>query len=284
MGILLRLATIVFLSFVMVHGQFQLTFPSVNFPNKGFYCPHSGVAPTYTTQHLCKLACIPATTCLAINYNLSESRCTRLITPCPQANSEITMQYTLFYQRRIQECYQWRKLWTISTNHPRLVLNEKRSRIVSRLIYLSGYYPCYNELQQCFGGTGSLRMNSNQYVCELLLVEPHCIVGWLPFSAGDYIPMNTVSTRQSFLYSKSLDTIQSNRHVLMVHSDLVIGFRPQWKFWSCYKTLSCNRIWSLITKFETPDGLDKAMCRYLYWWGTTYAEKNTIVHILGLIW
>ena len=194
MGILLRLATIVFHSFAMVHGQFQLTFPSITFPNKWFYCPHNGVATTYTTQHLCKLAYIQATTCLAINYNLSKSLCTRLTTPCPQANSEITMQYTLFSQRRIQECYQWRKLWSVSTNHPRLVFNEKRSRIVRRLIYLSGYYPCYNEFQQCYGGTGSLRINSYHYVCELLLVEPHCTVGWLPFSAGDHLPMNTVST------------------------------------------------------------------------------------------
>ena len=193
MGNPLLLTTIVFLNFAMLYARFDLKFYFVNYPNEGFYCPQNGIANTYTTHNLCKLACIQSTACVAINYNISDSICTRMITPCPQANSEITMQYTLFSQRRIEECYQWRKLSTISPNHPRLVLNEKRSVIVSRLIYQSGYYPCYYTIGKCFGGTGSLRINSDHYVCELLLVEPRCTVGWLPFTAGNALPRNAAS-------------------------------------------------------------------------------------------
>ena len=209
MGMSLRLTTIAFLSFAIVYGQFHLTLLSVNLPNRGFYCPDNGIATsyTYTTQHLCKLACSQSTACVAINFNLSDSLCTRLITPCLRANFKITMQYTLFSQRRIQACYQWQKRFTVSTNNPRLILNEERSRIVSRLLFRSGYYPSYYALSvgECFGGTGSMLISSYNQACEMLLVEPRCTVGWTPDQHGvcwsnDY---RWTHLRRSILHDKS---------------------------------------------------------------------------------
>ena len=174
------------------------------FSNQGiFFCSH-GVETmpraNKMVQHQCKITCIQSSLCAATNYNTSSGSCTQLVSPCAVADSALAMKYFLFTQRRLDECYQWHNQTSLRLNNTRLVLNAKKSRIVTRLIYQSGnqfgYYPSYKEIMvpECFGGTGSLRINSGSYICELLLVDPSCTVGWLPFNVGDSLPVNIASS------------------------------------------------------------------------------------------
>ena len=194
MPVLCCLALMSFVS--MVHTQFHVISLEVNFPNDGFFCSHGDIGITYMMQHHCKLTCILSATCVAINYNTSDGLCTQLSIPCARANTDIFTQYIRFTGRRLDKCYQWYNRANVSESHPRLVYNNQGSGRVARLIHPSGYYPCFQDLANlhCWGGTGSLRIDSITFECELLLVDPRCTVGWLPFNGGDALPINVVSS------------------------------------------------------------------------------------------
>ena len=201
MYLLQYLASVTFVSMVSTHCH--VTSIHGDFQTEGLFCSHdveTMASDNKMVQHQCKLTCIQSSICVATNYNTSIGSCTQLVSPCAVADSALAMKYFLFTQRRLDECYQWRNQTSVKLNNTRLILNAQKSRFVTRLIYQSrnqfGYYPSYKEIviPECYGGTGSLRINSWSYICELLLVDPGCTVRWQPFNVGDSLPVNIASS------------------------------------------------------------------------------------------
>ena len=161
-----------------------------NFPNVGMYCPMPSLFSSKIPLHHCKLNCIHSSQCVALNYNESDGTCIELSSPCVQADKDPTMLYMMFNKREQRHCFTWIVRKHLMAKHTRLLYNTFGDVKVARIIYQTGFYPAYLSANgaRCYTGTGTQKLSSKKYVCEVLVLSPSCTAAWVPYEAGQPIP------------------------------------------------------------------------------------------------
>ena len=75
----------------------------------GRYCPANGTVTVVLSPLQCRYSCIQSTTCNAYNYDTRERTCTHLPSPCPLAFANTMMEFMVFTEKPVHQCYQWRR-------------------------------------------------------------------------------------------------------------------------------------------------------------------------------
>ena len=179
-----------------VYSSLGHDYHSRHFPNRGFHCPNASPG-VYEPRHHCYLGCIGSSVCAAVNYNITNGKCSWMTKPCARASHDDDMEVTLFTRHDREECLNWIEVVKnhVLSPHDRVVYNDNNWLLVARMIHRSGYYPaswrgaCY-----ATNDTIILKMNKMSLPCEILLLDERCSAAWVNYSAGDPLPPNVVMT------------------------------------------------------------------------------------------
>ena len=101
----------------------SLTFKEDKFPNRGIYCATDARFRSTITLHHCQTNGLLSPKCAAVNYNVSDTTCTEISTPCTLAINDPTMEYIMFNKRVHSQCFTWVMLSEVTENHTRQVYN-----------------------------------------------------------------------------------------------------------------------------------------------------------------
>ena len=106
---------------------------SLSMPYYGRYCPGDGAVTTHLLPHQCRYTCLQSTTCKAYSYNITEGTCKRFESPCPQAISDVVMQFAVFTEQPRDRCYLWIPYRTGDAIDPRMISTDNLDRLISRM-------------------------------------------------------------------------------------------------------------------------------------------------------
>ena len=125
-------------------------------PYGGRYCIAENAITQSVLPHLCLHTCIHSPNCRAYNYNVTEEKCTQFTSPCPQAYSDPLMEYVVFRETPVHQCYEW---VTYNSGDPldeRMITTDHPMCIVSRLAVdgsdVVGYF--FTDKGHCYGTVG----------------------------------------------------------------------------------------------------------------------------------
>ena len=171
----------------------SLAFKKDNFPNGGIYCATDANVRSTVPLHHCKSSCLLSPKCTAVNYNVSDTTCTEISTPCTLATNDPTMEYIMFNKRVHGRCFTWVVRRELTKNHTRQVHDTIGDVRVARILYQSGFYPAYAIGGWCYTGTGTKRIDNRNNVCEVLVLSPSCTAAWVLYEAGQPLPTGAES-------------------------------------------------------------------------------------------
>ena len=80
---------------------------SLTMPYRGRFCTGEGTVTHELLPHQYLYICHQSANCKAYNYNVTGRTCTRFTHPCPQAFSDLVMEYVVFRETPINQCYGW---------------------------------------------------------------------------------------------------------------------------------------------------------------------------------
>ena len=166
-----------------------------NRPLNGYRCNGQNFeSPRGVKQASCVHACITSPSCSAMSYNPITSTCLLPEQPCVKAEKHDDFMLMIFRQQEHMDCVVW-----VHDQYgivPDRMLTGPHNTQVGRV-------SVGNDL---FVGQASLPgQNWNTYVVHngnqvlfpneyLLTVHPNCTVAWVPYKAGDVLPMNAIVT------------------------------------------------------------------------------------------
>ena len=164
-------------------------------PYGGRYCIAEGAITQRVLSHQCRLTCIQLSKCRAYNYNFTDETCTRFTATCLLAYSDPVMEFVVFRETPVHQCYEW---VTYNSGDPldeRMIAADNPERIVSRLAVsgsdVVGYF--FTVKGKCYGTVGDREYYTwDGYLCERLRVIEGCTIFWVPYTAGETLPSNAV--------------------------------------------------------------------------------------------
>ena len=137
-----------------------------------------------------RYSCIQSTTCKAYNYDTRERTCTQLLSPCPLAFANTMMEFMVFTDKPVHQCYQWIPYSSGDTIDSRMISTDDNVRLICRMSIPGGDIVCYfhTMMMNCFGSWGgAIIQMSDGYLCERLRIVEDSTVFWVPCTAGDPI-------------------------------------------------------------------------------------------------
>ena len=166
-----------------------------NRPLNGFYCNGQIYTPPHgVTQASCVHACVTSPSCSAMSYNPVTSTCLLAAQACATAEKDDDFMLMIFRHQEHVECVVWvRDQYGVIPDRMLTGLNPAqvgRVTVGSDLLVGQAYQPGEN-------WNTYIAHNGNQIYFpneDLLTVHPHCTVAWVPYKAGDTLPMNAITT------------------------------------------------------------------------------------------
>ena len=163
-------------------------------PYGGIFCIGEGIVTHNLLPHQCRYICLHSAPCEAYNYNVTDGKCTRLTSPCPQAFSDPVMEFVVFRETPVNHCYEWVPYTSGDPLDERMIATDTPWLIVARLQVndngVVGYMTTRN--RNCYGTFGETGYNSNLHRCERLRVMEGCTIFWVAYIAGDTLPSTVV--------------------------------------------------------------------------------------------
>ena len=114
---------------------------------------------------------------------------------CPQAYRDPLMEYVVFRETPVHQCYEW---VTYNFGDPldeRMITTDHPMCIVSRLAVdgsdVIGYF--FTDSGYGYATVGDTEYDTGDgYRCERLRVVEGCTIFWVPYTAGERLPSNAV--------------------------------------------------------------------------------------------
>ena len=164
-------------------------------PYGGRYCIGEGIVTPKLLPHECRYVCLQSPTCRAYNYNVTERTCTRFTFPCPQAFSDQVMEFVVFSETPVNQCYEWVPYSRGDPLGERMIATDSPWCIVSRLQVNGNDVVSFfvTDKDHCWGTFGETGYSTKQgYRCERLRVVEGCTIFWVPYTAGNPLPSRAV--------------------------------------------------------------------------------------------
>ena len=160
---------------------------SVSKPYSGIYCPGNGLAIPRLLLDQYRYTCLGSPTCNAYNYNSTERTCTRFTSPCLQAIPNSVMEFAVFTEKSMDQCYVWVPYSPGDAVDPRMVSTDDAHRIICRMQKDDDDILCYFDSRSsaCYAIWEYPEFNNNQgYPCQRLRITDECTIFWVPYTAG----------------------------------------------------------------------------------------------------
>ena len=127
-------------------------------PYNGRYCPADGVDTLGLLPHQCRYICLQSASCKAYNYNNTEEVCTRFTQPCSVAAPDTEMEYAVFNEKSLDQCYQW----VSYRSDPRMLPTDHATRLICRMKKSGNdlLYYYYSNSALCYGAWGDSEFTS----------------------------------------------------------------------------------------------------------------------------
>ena len=191
---------------------------SVAKPYGGKYCTGESTGTLQLLSHQCRYICLQSATCKAYNYNITEGTCTRFKSPCPQVFSDPAMEFVVFRETPVNQCYEWVPYNAGDPLDERMIATDSPWFIVSRLKVNSNDVICYftTKSNACWGTLGGPEYSTHQgYRCERLRIVEGCTIFWVSYTAGEQLPSQTViggaMANGDVVYVVKFDRIHRNK-------------------------------------------------------------------------
>ena len=162
----------------------------LSMPYSGRYCPADGMVSIDLLPHQCRYICLQSTACKAYNYNATDGACVLFTSPCPLAVTDTMMEFAVFTDKTIHQCYQWLPYSLGVDTDERMIATDASHRIICRMQKAGDDIVCqYNtRSSRCFANLGISSFSSKQgYPCQRLRIMEGCTVFWVPYTARDPI-------------------------------------------------------------------------------------------------
>ena len=188
----LSLLTIVTVMNVAVN---RCEFYNLTMPYKGIYCTGDGTVTLKLLPHECRYMCPQSPICRAFNYNVTEETCTRFTSPCPQAFSDPVMEFVVFRETPVNQCYEWVMYSPGDQLGEQMIATDIPWCVVSRLQVNGNDVVSYfvTDSDHCWGTFGETEYSTQQgYRCERLRVVEGCTIFWVPYTVGEPLPSRAV--------------------------------------------------------------------------------------------
>ena len=189
---------------------------SLPLPYTRRYCPGDGRIIPRLLPHQCRYTCLLSPTCKAYNYNATEKVCTHLTSPCPLAFSDTAMEYAVFREKSIDQCYQWES--NSSEDVSRMITTDIPTSFICRMQRNDSDILCrFHAMRtKCYAiWENSTFENNDGYPCQRLRIMEGCTVFWVPYTAGDPINPTAVigghMANGSVVYVTKFDYYNPNR-------------------------------------------------------------------------
>ena len=163
---------------------------SLSVSYRGRYCPGDGMLSTDLLPHQCRHICLQSTACKAYNYNITDRTCTRFTSPCPQPVVDPVMEFAVFTENPIDQCYEWVSYSSGDPVDARMITTDEPERVICRMQKDGHDIVCNFHIRysKCYGNLGSSEfINIHGYPCQRLRIKEDCSVFWVPYTAGDPI-------------------------------------------------------------------------------------------------
>ena len=164
---------------------------SLSLSYSGRYCPATdGIVSIDLLPHQCRYLCLQATACKAYNYNVTDRTCMHFTSPCPLAVVDTMMEFAVFTEQKINQCYQWVSYSSGDSVDARMIYSDEPKRIICRMQKDGNDIVCnYNtKFSKCYASLGNSEFKSDQgYPCQRLRIIEGCTVFWVYYTAGDLI-------------------------------------------------------------------------------------------------
>ena len=106
---------------------------SISNSYSGRYCPGDGMVTLHILPHQCRYVCLASPTCNAYSYNTTKGQCIRFASPCLQAIPDTVMEFALFTEKTMDQCYKWVPYSPRDTVDPRMLSTDDAHRIICRM-------------------------------------------------------------------------------------------------------------------------------------------------------
>ena len=164
----------------------------------GRYCDTNGRALRNMGFHQCKYICLQSANCAAFNHNTTDDECTLLRKPCPLAQQDPEMAYSIFSETPFHQCPQWIPYSADDAIDDRMIASQTGSLIVGRIMYNDNYIIGFEYIphRQCFAYTtvdNHIVSSGSSAPCERLRIADDCTAFWEPYMAGDRLPERAVT-------------------------------------------------------------------------------------------
>ena len=169
---------------------------SLTMSYQGRYCIGKGTVTHNLLPHQCRYLCLQSSR-KAYNYNITEGTCTQFTSPCPQAYTHPVMEFVVFRETPVNQCYEWVPYSPDDPLDERMITIDSSWCIVSRL-QISGsnvvgyfhtrYSTCYSNLE----GDDHDYSSKHGYLCDRLRIREGCTIFWVPYKAGEPLPLQAV--------------------------------------------------------------------------------------------
>ena len=165
-----------------------------NRPLNGFRCNGQPfTSPRGVTQASCVHACVTSPSC-SMSYNPVTSACLLAAQPCVRAEKHDDFMLMIFRHQEQVDCIVWvRDQYGVM---PDRMLTGPDDAQVGR-ITVGGNILVGQAYKPGDNWNTYIAYNGNQIVSrneDLLTVQPNCTVAWVPYKAGDTLPMNAIVT------------------------------------------------------------------------------------------
>ena len=192
-------------------------------PYGGRYCIGEGIVTPKLLPHECRYVCLQSPTCRAYNYNLTEGTCTKFTLPCPQAFSDQVMEFVVFSETPVNQCYEWVPYSPGGPLDKRMIASHSPWYVVARLQVSGNDVVSYYIMNQghCYGTLRGTSYSTKQggYRCELLRVVESCTIFWIPYTAGNPLPSRAViggvMTNGDVPYVVKFDIVHNGNMVIL---------------------------------------------------------------------
>ena len=166
-----------------------------NRPLNGYYCNGEVyMQPHGVTQASCVHACITSPSCSAMSYNPVTSTCLLAAQPCVKAEKHDHFMLMIFRHQEHVDCVVWvRDQYEVL---PRRMLTGPDNGQVGRVSVGNDLLVGQARMPGNFWFTYIAHNGTQIHIRDedLLTVHPNCTLAWVPYKAGDTLPMNAITT------------------------------------------------------------------------------------------
>ena len=154
----------------------------------GRYCPlDDAIVTLHLLPRQCRYICITSPTCKAYNYNTTRRSCARFASPCLQAIPDTVMEFAVFTEKTMDQCYEWVPYSSGDAVDPRMISTDDAHHMICRMQRSGddrmGYL--YTTHSKCYASWGPSQFDNKQgYPCQRLRITEDCTVYWVPYTAG----------------------------------------------------------------------------------------------------